>query len=728
LTYVTYPDGVGISGCLDSSCPSEIVIPEMIDSKKVTRIEDGAFCQWYFNNNPNPDSIILPNTIKHIGEEAFCNLDSILIPSSVVSIVNGSFIDIEGDIYILKPAEQNLNIFDFPVEANLYACEELDEGGNPVNCEDAYPSITRNLLDYDTAQALVDSTGHVEIPNTYTMIEDAAFAFSSITSITIPDSILHIGEEAFVGNNLDSLIIPSSVISIIDGTFEEFEGDMYIIKPVDQYINPYYLPHTSNHFVCESVDGSGTPVGCEDLWQSTTSVNAQFTYNIIDNGIEITGCVATCPSELVIPDEIDGLTVTSIGYGAFEGRSLNSVTLPATLTNIDNDAFYYNNLTSINFPEELARIGSEAFSHNQFNTISIPSNISIIEEGAFAENPGENYENWNYIQIRNQILLLGCVDSCPSNLVIPESINGVQVAFIGKEAFSEDEIYTLSLPEGLIEIESEAFAENYLTEVIIPETVTSLATNAFKYNSGLQHEIFTYLKINNSALLIKCTEPCPTDLIIPETIDGYSVTFIDDSAFENSGISSLSLPNTLKHIEEWGFADNLLTSITIPYSITGLEGDTFYYNPLESIHFLGNRPEFDITNRDFQGSATLNLVTYCPNTIGWPGEPIEGITPQLDETCDSDNDGVINTDDAFPFDSSRNIDESSDNSNDQSEDQYAILDIDQNGSFDALTDGLILLRYAFGLTGDNLINGAIDTNANRTTAAEIEVYIQTLVP
>ncbi len=67
-------------------------------------------------------------------------------------------------------------------------------------------------------------------------------------------------------------------------------------------------------------------------------------------------------------------------------------------------------------------------------------------------------------------------------------------------------------------------------------------------------------------------------------------------------------------------------------------------------------------------------------------------------------------------------------SGDQPGNQYAILDIDQNGSFDALTDGLILLRYAFGLRGDSLINGVVDTNANRTSASDIEVYIQTLVP
>ena len=57
---------------------------------------------------------------------------------------------------------------------------------------------------------------------------------------------------------------------------------------------------------------------------------------------------------------------------------------------------------------------------------------------------------------------------------------------------------------------------------------------------------------------------------------------------------------------------------------------------------------------------------------------------------------------------------------------YSPLDLDQNGSFEALTDALILLRYAFGLRGDNLINGAIATDANRTSAEDIEIHIDIL--
>lgn len=52
------------------------------------------------------------------------------------------------------------------------------------------------------------------------------------------------------------------------------------------------------------------------------------------------------------------------------------------------------------------------------------------------------------------------------------------------------------------------------------------------------------------------------------------------------------------------------------------------------------------------------------------------------------------------------------------------LDLDANGSIDALTDGLMFLRYMFNLTGEALILGAVASDAFRTTASEIESYIQ----
>ncbi len=54
-------------------------------------------------------------------------------------------------------------------------------------------------------------------------------------------------------------------------------------------------------------------------------------------------------------------------------------------------------------------------------------------------------------------------------------------------------------------------------------------------------------------------------------------------------------------------------------------------------------------------------------------------------------------------------------------------DIDGNGEVDALTDGLLILRYLFGLEGSALTNGVVAPDAPRTSF-EIETYLKSLMP
>jgi predicted extracellular nuclease len=56
-----------------------------------------------------------------------------------------------------------------------------------------------------------------------------------------------------------------------------------------------------------------------------------------------------------------------------------------------------------------------------------------------------------------------------------------------------------------------------------------------------------------------------------------------------------------------------------------------------------------------------------------------------------------------------------------------VLDLDGNGSVDALTDGLMLVRAMSGLTGTAVTNGAIGGNASRTTWAAIQPYFNPAV-
>jgi hypothetical protein len=57
-----------------------------------------------------------------------------------------------------------------------------------------------------------------------------------------------------------------------------------------------------------------------------------------------------------------------------------------------------------------------------------------------------------------------------------------------------------------------------------------------------------------------------------------------------------------------------------------------------------------------------------------------------------------------------------------------VSDFDGNGEIDALTDGLLSIRYIFGIRDAALINNSIGDGCTRCSAAEIENNLQELMP
>ena len=125
---------------------------------------------------------------------------------------------------------------------------------------------------------------------------------------------------------------------------------------------------------------------------------------------------------------------------------------------------------------------------------------------------------------------------------------------------------------------------------------------------------------------------------------------------------------------------------------------------------------------------------------------------------DDDNDGVADANDQFPIDSRYTADSDADgmpdlwetfygldlnNSTDASSDldvdgltaveeftagsvPIASLDIDGNGQYDGLTDGLLILRFMFGFSGEQLIGGSLAADALYRSASLIEARIEGL--
>jgi hypothetical protein len=163
----------------------------------------------------------------------------------------------------------------------------------------------------------------------------------------------------------------------------------------------------------------------------------------LDNTLTITGYFGSA-NTLVIPSQIDGLTVSGIGDSAFFDRSsLVSVTIPDSVTTIGNLAFFYCiGLTSVTLPDSLVSIGDAAFYNcSSLTSLAIPNSVTAIGSSAFGDCSG---------------------------------------------------LTSVTLPDSLVSIGEGAFYNcNTLASVTIPSHVASIANYAFMYSDSLTSVYFS---------------------------------------------------------------------------------------------------------------------------------------------------------------------------------------------------------------------------------------------
>ncbi len=188
-------------------------VPENISSlviKQGTRvIGDRAFS--LFMGREDITSIIIPNTVTHIGQDAFSGcrrLTSILIPNSVTDIHNRAF-----------SWCARLNSITIPKSVTFIgtgvfnACSELKS----IKVDDdnqVYDSRGNcNAVIHTKTNTLIAGCSTTQIPNSISRIGDQAFwTCHGLKSIVIPNSVTSIDNEAFYEcDGLTDISIPDSV-------------------------------------------------------------------------------------------------------------------------------------------------------------------------------------------------------------------------------------------------------------------------------------------------------------------------------------------------------------------------------------------------------------------------------------------------------------------------------------------------------------------------------------
>ncbi|KAL0249494.1 hypothetical protein GEMRC1_004725 [Eukaryota sp. GEM-RC1] len=186
-------------------------------------------------------------------------------------------------------------------------------------------------------------------------------------------------------------------------------------------------------------------------------------------------------------------------------------------------------------------------------------------------------------------------DSFGPDVVIPSSVNGIQITTIGAGVFESKQLTSVHIPNSVTSINSNAFRNNLINEVVIPDSVTNIGESAFK-NSGL-----ITLTLSESLTFIRSSVfegNQITSVVIPN-----GVTSIGSYAFRNNHLSSVVLSESLVQIYAGAFEGNSLTNIVIPSSVTTISLTAFRSNQLISVEF-GHSLE-SISAQAFHGNSNL---------------------------------------------------------------------------------------------------------------------------
>lgn len=326
--------------------------------------------------------------------------------------------------------------------------------------------------------------------------------------------------------------------------------------------------------------------------------------------------------DIVIPSQVDGVAVRALGPALFDqNKAITSAVLPEGLVTIEYNAFYFcENLKSVALPSTLEVVDSYAFfSCAGLEGVTLPASLHTLRGHAFQfcdslaqvtflgetpligpdafastnanlarvytvpEDQQAAYENALGAPVQTQGASAPVDYLVPASdlefdaatgtilgyrgghtrLILPQTIDGVQVQAIGSKAFfARRDIRRVQLPEGLVSLGESAFFGTDLEEIILPGTLER----------------------------------------------------IDEKALSSASLPALELPGGVKEIGREAFSFNRLAHLVLPEGLESLPEKVFSNNAsLEDIVF----PESlkSIGKEAFAGCSALNYMVFSGKSL-----------------------------------------------------------------------------------------------------------------
>lgn len=425
-------------------------------------------------------------------------------------------------------------------------------------------------------------------------------------------------------------------------------AEEYWSSTVEEYENNQYAQYA------EFKEGEANLSYSTDLYQQKY-VRACFTFNVALTKYPVTiddyyASYVTSNKSEAAEGETVGLTISNIP----EGKYVSGVYIKKT----DEDDGYDSATPSI-------------YDNNVF-TFTMPAYPVTVYYVYFEDIQSAQLINGIYYNLDN-VNGTAEVTSHPTNgysgdITVPATVTynyrTYNVTSIGRDAFYNTTLTSLTLNEGLTTIKQYAF-RNANIPIAIPSTVNNISTWAFKGYKGTSMSVAsgngTYDSRGGCNAIIETAENTIVAGCSATTIPN-DVTMIGEAAFDGVGLTSIDIPANVTTLDMGAFANNPLTAVTIPATVTTIYNNPLYgCNELTSITVADGNPNYDsrdgcnaICDKEKRWVIATCKTTVIPQTITGIGTFAFAYRQDLNEFKVPSHIGIIN-DNAFAYSNLWNV-------------------------------------------------------------------------
>ena len=573
-----------------------------IESGVSTKYDDGAFTNCY-----NLKEIVLPERTESIGDYAFYSgslskLTRVVIPSTVTTIGKKAFAYAKSltDVTITDTEENKSQL----------------------------TSIAEDAFYYDLALETVD------LPDTLTEIGKQAFYSTAITELVIPANVTAIGAKAFyLCSKLEKVTFAKdSQLSVLTENVFDYCNKLVSVGTIKAV--------AENNVTTDKFVEGALPAGLTQIDQYAFRY-ANLTKVYIPVGVTSIGAYAFAYNDLEIAefetrteDGVQKSDISNIAGNVFEGTGLTAFTIPDTTA-------------------ETLTIGKQLFKGcYALESLKIPASVKGGLESALdgcvslkdvvIASDNENYVAEDGVVYNKDKSTIVCLYAAPA--VDENGVLTITASNLANNLYQNTRtIKKVVFSKNIVSIGSAAFKGcTNLTEIEFAKdsgSVEEIPTSAFEGCTSLT--TITNIPASVKKIGASAFKGC-SDLA--SITWGSGITELGASAFENSGLTTISLPvkletlngsvfkgtpavknpiavtlpNTIKTLGASAFSGVKITSITLPEGLVTIGNNAFESSFSTTACVKSIQIPSSVTtmgNNAFKGCSSLTEVKFATDAL-----------------------------------------------------------------------------------------------------------------